>query len=124
MGGCRGAVRLPDEFKHVVSLYPWEQYILPEGCERVEHRLYDSSHLPDEEQLDEIAAYVVACVTDGQTLVHCQAGLNRSNLIAGLALVHMGWDPEEAIALLREQRCDVVLCNQAFETYLLDLGRG
>jgi protein-tyrosine phosphatase len=53
-------------------------------------------------------------------LVHCQAGLNRSNLIAALALMRLtGCDAAAAIALLREKRSPLVLCNEAFEQYLL-----
>lgn len=119
-GGCSTGLVLPDDFEHVVSLYPWEQY-------EVGHRLksyslqwlYDSEELPDRRRLWAIARFSSACVEDGPTLVHCQAGLNRSGLIGALVLMLRGRRPQAAIDFLREQRSPAVLCNQAFEAWLL-----
>jgi hypothetical protein len=120
-GGCINGVKLPDDFVGVVSLYPWEKYSLGPNTVRHEHRLYDSSDVPDIEHLLAIARQVNEFRQQGKTLVHCQAGLNRSGLIAALALILEGVTPAEAIALLREKRCAVVLCNEAFEHLLLGL---
>jgi hypothetical protein len=119
VGGCIDRVRLDHDFMHVISLYKWERYELGPTTKRVEVEMYDASDLPDAEQIDQLAEHVVECVAEGKTLVHCQAGLNRSNLIAASALVKMGRSPEAAIALLRDKRSPVVLCNQAFEAWLL-----
>ena len=118
-GGCRDGVVLPDEFRYVVSLYPWERYELAPGTERVEVAMYDAADdLGDGEQLYELAELVNDWRAQARTLVHCQAGLNRSSLVAGLALVVDGMPPEEAIELLRERRSPAVLCNHAFERWL------
>ena len=119
VGGCINGVELPTDFVHVVSLYPWERYALAPTTQLREVEMYDAGLIPDVDQLHEVADYVVACLNQGQTLIHCQAGLNRSNLVAGLALVKQGRKPEDAIALLRERRSPLVLCNQAFEDWLL-----
>lgn len=118
-GGCIGGVRLPDDFEFVVSLYPWEQYELGPNTVRLEVRLYDSAEIPDARQLYDIARIINAFRAKGKTLVHCQAGLNRSALTTGLALILDGMQPAQAIALLREKRSDAVLCNKAFEGWLL-----
>lgn len=118
MGGCINGVRLDDDFKHVVSLYPWEQYALGPSTDRVEFRLYDGAEIPDERTLGGAVRYVNHCLEDGKTLVHCQAGLNRSGLISALSLIERGWSPGHAIQLLRAKRHDLVLCNKAFEKYL------
>jgi len=120
MGGCRDDLLLPASVKHLVSLYPWESY-------RVEHQLasltqvqaYDADVEPLVPILDGLAAWVVACLGTGPTLVHCQAGLNRSGLVAALALMKMGRSARDAIALLRERRSPFVLCNPSFERWLL-----
>lgn len=119
-GGCIDGVELPHDFRHVVSLYPWERYQLGPDTERVEVRLYDSAEIPPESQLLVLAQTVNDLCAEGKTLVHCQAGLNRSGLVAGLALVLGGMAPADAIALLREKRCPAVLCNQTFERWLMD----
>lgn len=120
MGGCTDGVRLDDDFKHVVSLYPWEQYALGPNTDLVEFRLYDGAEVPDERLLGKASRYTTRCLEDGKTLVHCQAGLNRSGLISALSLIERGWSPGHAIQLLRAQRHDLVLCNKAFEEYLLE----
>lgn len=118
-GGCIHGVSLAGKFKHVISLYPWEQF--QSGCELdtdFKIRLYDSGTIPNEKQLYAVATLVNVCRKLGPTLVHCQAGLNRSGLVAGLALVLDGLSPDHAIAWLRTSRCSAVLCNKAFETWL------
>lgn len=122
-GGCRDGVELGGFFKHIISLYPWERFN-PQGELRtfVEIRLFDGPRVPNEKQLHALADLINVARADGPTLVHCQAGLNRSGLVTGLALVKAGMKAEEAIALLRKSRCPAVLCNKAFEQYLLTVG--
>jgi protein-tyrosine phosphatase len=54
-----------------------------------------------------------------KTLVHCQAGLNRSSLIVARTLM-LGQDmtAKDAIALIREKRSPMCLCNDTFRIYL------
>jgi hypothetical protein len=120
-GGCIDGVRLGDDFRYVVSLYPWEKYLLGPDTERLEAQMYDAGSMPNIHALHAAADQVVAWLAVGKTLVHCQAGLNRSGLVAALALVKMGHTAREAIDLLREKRSPVVLCNATFERWLLDL---
>ena len=69
-------------------------------------------------QVDAIAAWVNAGRRSAPTLVHCQAGLNRSSLVAARALMLEGRSADEAITLIREQRSPACLCNPAFERWL------
>ena len=118
-GGFLPGLKLPNEFRYVISLYPWGQWELPESCTRTEITMYDDAGGLDGEQIDDIAALVNECCEEGLTLVHCQAGLNRSGLVAARALILRGYEPQDAIDLLRKSRCDMVLCNQSFEEWLL-----
>lgn len=120
VGGCINKVALDPDFAHVVSLYKWEKYALGPDTKRIEVEMYDSSDEPDPDQVDWIAEYVVNALDDGKTLVHCQAGLNRSNLISAASLVRMGMSPRKAIDLLREKRSPMVLCNETFERFLIE----
>jgi hypothetical protein len=119
-GGCINGVDLKGQFKHIVSLYPWERYN-PGGelHSFVEVRLYDCGDIPSPKQLKLLARWINDCRKTGTTLVHCQAGLNRSGLLTGLALVLGGMMPVDAIQKMRESRCPAVLCNKAFEAWLL-----
>lgn len=120
-GGCQQDLILPDNIKHVISLYPWERYYGTEGLDLFEEfKLYDSADQPDMPSIVAIAKLVNGARKYGDTLVHCQAGLNRSGLVAGVALVLEGMGPQEALDTLRESRSPVVLCNKTFEKALLD----
>lgn len=121
MGGCIQGLTLPDEIKYVVSLYDREAYKLNPGVERKEIVMYDAGFMPDVKQLHQIADEVNVLRGAGPTLVHCQAGLNRSGLVTALALIKDGRTPREAIDLLREKRSPLVLCNETFENWLLSL---
>lgn len=119
-GGCVDGVNLQSYFKHIISLYPWEAYNPGEDLDTdIKIRLYDGPVVPDETQLYSLARLINICRVHGRTLVHCQAGLNRSGLLAGLALVLAGSAPENAIATLRSSRSPAVLCNTKFEAWLL-----
>lgn len=118
-GGCIDGVRLDDDFRYVVSLYPWERYLLGPETTRTEIEMYDAGELPALECLNEAIDAVIFGMKRGKTLVHCQAGLNRSGLVAALAMVNAwGMSGAEAIDLLRESRSPMVLCNEAFEAHV------
>lgn len=117
-GGCWQGVSLPNTFDFVLSLYPWEQYQLSSPTKRKEVKMYDSLGQAID-QVDELASDVAERLRNGETvLVHCQAGLNRSGLISARALMFLGYSGEEAIKLLRK-RSPLVLCNEAFENWIL-----
>lgn len=121
-GGCRDGVKLPDDFDLVISLYPWERYQIGDHILRVEQKAYDSDgEVPDLTVLAHLAYF--AWKASRRVLIHCQAGLNRSGLLAAQVLMLDGYSPANAIALLREKRCDLVLCNETFERWLLDQER-
>jgi hypothetical protein len=52
-----------------------------------------------------------------RVLVHCQMGLNRSALVAGLVLVHNGMSGSEAVTRLQERRPGA-LYNEVFAAFL------
>lgn len=119
VGGCESGLKLPNFIKHVVSLYKWEQYHYHDNLDSVlTVTMYDSNEGPDAAQIRCIAEWVNHCQTTGPTLLHCQAGLNRSNLVAAASLMLEGLSAGEAISLLRERRSPAVLCNQTFNTWL------
>lgn len=121
-GGCKNGLQLPQFFKHVISLYPWEAYTIKHDLNSfLTVKMYDSLD-QSTEQVDALAEWINVCIKDGPTLVHCQAGLNRSSLVAARALMLNHDDPmygEEAVELLREKRSPACLCNPAFEKFIL-----
>lgn len=117
-GGCPRD-KVPEHFKFIVCLYPWEPYEVHKHQCVTQAMLFDHGEIPEIELMEILAGHINACRAWAPTLVHCQAGLNRSALVAGLALVRGGMKPQDAIALLREKRCDAVLCNEHFENWLL-----
>lgn len=116
-GGCRNGLKLPDFIEHVVSLYMWEKYALHDGVKTVKTvEMYDAEN-QGFEQVDELARWVNLCRQTGPTLVHCQAGLNRSSLVAARALFLNGDfnNGDDIVEEIRGKRSPACLCNQAFE---------
>lgn len=116
-GGCQNGLILPEFIDYVVSLYPWEKYTINHKAERTEVEMFDSLE-QSTEQVDELARLVNKLRAKGTVLVHCQAGLNRSSLIAARALILDGMTADEAITTLRTKRSPACLCNPAFEKHL------
>lgn len=117
-GGCQDGLVLPAFIKHLVSLYPWETYTVNHQLgSALAVTMYDSEDQAFE-QVDSIAHWINTCRKDGPTLVHCQAGLNRSGLVAARALMLDGMTADEAIKALRTKRSPACLCNQSFERWL------
>jgi hypothetical protein len=53
-------------------------------------------------------------------LIHCSMGLNRSPLMAGVALTHFGLTGAQAVEQLRRKR-DGALYNEVYANYLASL---
>ena len=77
--------------------------------------------LPDLDKLKAVARLGSSLIQAGhKVLSHCGMGFNRSALVAGLILVHLGMSGEEAFQLLRSKRPGA-LFNEVFATYLRGL---
>lgn len=124
VGGCVNGVDLDDYFTRIVSLYKWERYSYNTAkTELYEFTMYDSDGVDVETVELAVDAAVVALNEGGNVLIHCQAGINRSNLVAARALMKVkGITADAAIALLRAGRSQLVLANRTFENYLRSLG--
>jgi hypothetical protein len=108
-----------DEFDLIVTLYADAQPA-PWGVEEMRFGFPDGRLTPAViERVMRIAERAYRRWTDGdRVLIRCQAGVNRSGLVTALVLMHAGMSAEEAIALIRDRRSQVVLCNGAFEAFL------
>lgn len=81
--------------------------------------IYDED-LPDLAKLDAVARLGASLVEGGhKVLSHCGMGFNRSALVAGLILLHLGMPGEETVSLLRRKRPGA-LFNERFAEYLLN----
>lgn len=121
-GGCETGLVLPTNINFLVSLYPWERYqVNHELRGELYMRMYDDKTQPViKAQVRYVAEMINYWRKQGEVLVHCQAGLNRSSLVVAYALMLEGAKAIESIALLRETRSPAVLCNPTFEQWLLD----
>jgi protein-tyrosine phosphatase len=80
--------------------------------------------VPTLHKLHAIARLGAALIVAGErVLVHCQMGLNRSALVAGLVLIYGGLSGEAAVSRLQERRPGA-LYNEAFAAYLRDQPAG
>lgn len=121
VGGHDRRVDLGDFFSHVFSFYVFEDPMrTAESTVHEGFHMYDSHGDVDVDTLEDAVPKIVkALEAGGNVLVHCQAGINRSNLAATLALMKWkGLTAREAIDMLREKRDNVVLSNASFYNYL------
>lgn len=123
VGGHSDTADLGDFFSHIFSLYIWgEKYRSAETTKHARVRMLDSP-TEDTSLVDELVPRIVEALEEGgNVLIHCQAGINRSNLTAALVLREWkGLTSQQAVAMLREKRSPLVLANAGFERYLLGL---
>jgi hypothetical protein len=78
----------------------------------------DDDDLPTLHKLHAVSRLGAELMREGErVLVHCEMGLNRSALLAGLMLVYGGMSGKDAVARLQERRPGA-LYNRQFATYL------
>lgn len=124
-GGVETGLILPRDIDYVLSLYKWEQYIIKHPVkETLTVTMLDSTE-QDLSEIDELAEWVNIRRKLGNVLVHCQAGLNRSSLVIARALYLNGevGTPNQIVEKMRAERSPEVLCNPAFEAWVLNMGR-
>jgi protein-tyrosine phosphatase len=82
---------------------------------------FDDSGLPDLVKLHALGQLAADMIRNQRAvLIHCAMGLNRSPLMAGIAMTHLGRSGSEALSLLQSQRVGV-LFNKAYADYLASL---
>jgi len=123
VGGCVNKTDVEDYFTHIFSVYQWERYACDDSTVLRAYEMYDSHDGLDVEAVEHISDKVVdALATGGNVLVHCQAGINRSNLVAARVLMKKyRMSAAEAIAELEDTRSPLVLSNSVFKNWLLGL---
>ena len=83
------------------------------------HWPIDDGPMPSPEKARAIGRWVAEMVDSGMTVaVQCAAGINRSGLISGRALIELGHQPQHAIELVRQARPGA-LTNREFVSWLL-----
>ena len=112
--------KLEPEIKYSVCLVGQPRYYLGSGQKLIATHFDDCPELPNLDFLHGIAELVNRLRKSGPVLVHCAMGLNRSALVVGLALIKDGWEPEDAVQLMRSKRALEVLHNKVFLSYLLN----
>jgi len=91
------------------------------GRAYVYYRIEDVPSIEDPSVIDALAEQVASRVQAGErVVVNCAAGLNRSGLLVGRALIALGHAPSDAIDLVRRARGSHALCNQRFAAWLLE----
>lgn len=120
--GGNPVISAPAQFTFVYDLLGRGDYGLQPHQQRVVIPMQDVERMPgNDASVLWLGREVVKACALGVTLVHCNAGLNRSGLIAALALMLQGRSADAAIELLRQRRSPEVLHNKTFERWLRQL---
>lgn len=95
---------------------------LPGSCLYVYFPIYDEE-LPDPARLEAVAMMGAHLIRSGhRVLSHCGMGFNRSALVAGRILHHLGMSGADVVSRLRERRPGA-LFNDVFAEHLIALPR-
>jgi protein-tyrosine phosphatase len=82
---------------------------------------FEDRDLPDLKRLHALAHLGARMIKQGhRVLCHCGMGHNRSALLAGVILNHLGMSGEQAVTLIRSKR-QGALYNKVFANYLMTL---
>lgn len=82
---------------------------------------FNDADLPDLVKLHALGRLAAEMMNAGYAvLIHCAMGLNRSPLMAGVALTHFGLTGAQAVEQLRRRR-DGALYNEVYANYLASL---
>jgi hypothetical protein len=93
---------------------------MPGSCLYVYFPIYDEE-LPNASRLDAVAMMGAHLVRNGhRVLSHCGMGFNRSALVAGRILHHLGMPGADVVVRLRERRPGA-LFNETFAEHLISL---
>jgi protein-tyrosine phosphatase len=112
---------LPSYFRANLNLYHWGNTIIPQGVEYLEFEMYDTQRDGvDTAKIWELAAWAYKQSRTRVTLINCQAGINRSGLVAAATLGLMGYTAEQAISHMRHERSPLVLANPLFHKWVLE----
>ena len=108
-------------FDAVVTLYAWANPF-SWGVEELRYGFGDADmSYVNIDRVLRIAKWALDRWTEGErVLIRCQAGLNRSGLITALTLILAGYEPAEAITLIRNKRSEYALFNKHFVTWLIE----
>jgi hypothetical protein len=109
----------PDQFDAVVTLYAWARPV-DWGVEELRWGFGDGriSSVDPGPMVETVAWAFKRWRAGKRVLIRCQAGLNRSSLIAALVLMRAGYTPVEAIGLIRKGRSSRCLFNASFVAFL------
>jgi hypothetical protein len=108
-------------FDASVDVGGWDQSERMQGRDYTFLLLDDVPWVVDHDAIHVLGIRVASMVhARKRVVVNCAAGLNRSGLIVGRALIALGYSPADAIALIREARGPRALFNRTFERFLLE----
>ncbi len=107
-------------FDAVFDLIGYDRSAGTEGRSYVFHPIDDVPWISDRQAIHDLGRSVAALVRSGRfVVVSCMSGLNRSGLLVGRALIHLGHEPREAIEMVRAARGPHALSNKEFARFLL-----
>ena len=123
-GKAKHAVRVQADRTNFDSVYTMAGWANGAGANVKEMRFaIEDGDMSDFDAESDLYPLVEAAHADWKAgkrvLIRCRAGLNRSGLVMALVLIREGYDPVEAISLIRDKRGDHALCNFMFEDWLV-----
>jgi protein-tyrosine phosphatase len=88
------------------------------GVEIERHPMADGAPPPNAASMHAILASIRGARAEGDVAVACMGGVGRTGTVAACALVSAGWDPEAAIARVRQVRHPSAVETPAQEAFV------
>lgn len=107
-------------FDAVFDACGWDRGEGLDGLPYVFFAIDDVPWIDDRDAVHDLGCAIAALVRAGKSVVvNCAAGLNRSGLLVGRALIELGYPNREAVALVRAARGPHALSNVEFARFLM-----
>ena len=92
------------EFGHL-SMEAYPQYLARYNIKVIHYPIVDHNIPTNPDTFHQLVLTVCDYFAHGHNiLVHCRGGVGRTGIVCACVLINFGWDPEDAIALVRKNR--------------------
>lgn len=121
-GGIATLVSLLEPFEAAMLGLGYEEQLAREaGLEFLSHPIQDTQVPSDEAAFRSFVSGIAERLERGEAVgVHCRGCIGRATITAACALIHLGWEPKDALGAIERARGTTVPDTPWQEKWILD----